>query len=426
MFLITTTHHVLAARLDIVPQFWRIHTGAGLYYGVARDAEGLLYIACRNTTTGPESEAARAAEFGSILVLDRSFNVVKELRAPFPLRDVHGIDYFDDRLWVTCAFDNLIAIYDPAIGDWSQWFPAPAITDRGRDVHHFNTISKCGGEICLVAHHFGPSELLFFDAGTLQLNRVIALGAEAHNVFEIDGTLSTCNSLDGYLVNTAGKRIRTGAFPRGVVSNANGHLVGISMLAGRSDRASQDGILRCFAPDWSFRVDHLLAKVGMVLDILELSEADFDLSGAERWPHVEKSVGTYNRLAPGNRYTPASFGCTGADALAWHANEGDFRWMAAKEACLSVIVNPGETNVKVLIASYFPGEYSIEIRFDERLLGVAEFAEPGIQECDFLLSAVGKCELTLAVRELWQPSKSMPGSTDERYLGAALCAVTLW
>jgi hypothetical protein len=88
-FLITTTHHLLA--FDGRRNFFRVHSGKGLYYGLARD-ERHIYVSCRNETGGPSDPALRAAEWGSILVLDAvSLSPVGELRpADFALRDVHA------------------------------------------------------------------------------------------------------------------------------------------------------------------------------------------------------------------------------------------------------------------------------------------------------------------------------------------------
>jgi hypothetical protein len=269
LFLISTTHHLLAA-VGIGterPQFTPLHFGSGLYYGLATDADERIYVACRHSVVGPDDPAARAAESGAILVLNPAFRMIEELRAPFPLRDVHGIDCFDGCLWVTCAFDNMIAIYDLATGAWSQWFPMP----ERSDVHHFNTISLFDKDhICLVAHQWGPSQLLFYDQSTLELTQAIPLGTAAHNIFLLDGAPATCNSQDGFLVNTAGRQIETGNFPRGIALTDSGNVVGVSIHSPRHERASKDGILRWYTPDWQFQKEHLLPDVGMVLDILEL------------------------------------------------------------------------------------------------------------------------------------------------------------
>ena len=82
-FLVSTTHHLLAIDVE-THEFWQVHSGSGLYYGLAKDENGMLYAACRKTVVGPHDETVRAAEVGSILVLDRGFRVVHEIQPPFP------------------------------------------------------------------------------------------------------------------------------------------------------------------------------------------------------------------------------------------------------------------------------------------------------------------------------------------------------
>ena len=197
-----------------------------------------------------------------------------ELHAPFPLRDVHGIACFDNRLWVTCSFDNMVAIYDFATKSWSQWYPAPNPEDRGRDVHHFNTIRFVNTKLCLVAHCFGASQLWFYDYPSLQLHNVLSLGEMAHDVIEFEGALATCSSAEGCIVNACGQKLYTGGFPRGVGLTAGGNLVGISLRSTRAERARKDAFLKWYAPDWQFRAVYELPGAGMVLDILPLTGAD--------------------------------------------------------------------------------------------------------------------------------------------------------
>src|SRR5258706_6709906 len=102
-FLIPTTHQVLV--FDGHDRFFRVHSGKGLYYGLAQDSR-CIYLSCRNQTIGPDNAAARAEETGSILVLDAlSLRPIAELLPEdFALRDVHGIACFDGKLWVTSSY----------------------------------------------------------------------------------------------------------------------------------------------------------------------------------------------------------------------------------------------------------------------------------------------------------------------------------
>jgi hypothetical protein len=268
-FLVSTTRYLLAVDAD-TGLVAHVHSGKGLYFGLTESPDGLVYVACRNATEGPENESVRAAERGTILVLNRDLEIVGELHAPFPLRDVHGIACFDNRLWVTCSFDNLVAIYDLSTRQWSQWYPAPNPAERGRDVHHFNTLRFEHNKLCLVAHCFGPSQLWFYDYPSLQLQSVLPLGNMAHDVIQFKGAIATCSSAEGCIVNACGQKLSTGGFPRGVGLTVAGNLVGISLHAPRAERSDKDAVLKWYSPDWHFRADYELPGAGMVLDILPL------------------------------------------------------------------------------------------------------------------------------------------------------------
>ena len=60
-----------------------MHFGKGLYFGLTESRDGFIYAACRNATEGPENESIRAAERGTILVLNQKLQVVEELQAHF-------------------------------------------------------------------------------------------------------------------------------------------------------------------------------------------------------------------------------------------------------------------------------------------------------------------------------------------------------
>jgi hypothetical protein len=358
---------------------------------------------------------------GTVLVLDRKFRVREELQPPFPLRDVHGIACFDGRVWVTCSYDNMVAIYDLATGDWTRWYPDPA--HRDHDVHHFNTIRFIGGQVCLVAHRFGPSEVMFYSYPSLQLDSAVPFGVMSHDLFRFDNALATCSSDDGWLVNRCGNRLRTGNFPRGVATTTNGNLIGISMHGPGNQRQFQDGVLRWYASDWRFRADYMLPGVGMVLDVLDMDGEEWSWESVEPWLSAEVTQGEYNRVAPGNLYLPDSFSsCTKGAPLYWHASEKTHRWMAARNAELPIVINPGETRLWVDISSANPNPYCGEIRLNQQCLGSAVFSSPGLQRHEFRIppDSAGNALLSFQVPFLWKPAELIPGNCDGRLLGLAV------
>jgi hypothetical protein len=426
-FVVSTTHHLLGLDPES-KMLWRIHSGAGLYYGLAKDANGSLYVACRNTVWGSDNDQVRASEEGAILVLDQNLRVCDKLRPQFPLRDVHGIACFDGRIWVTCSYDNLVAIFDLATREWTRWYPATDPSHRDRDVHHFNTIQLVGGQVCLLAHNFGPSELLWYDYPSLRYHSAIPFGHASHDLFVFENAVATCSSADGWIVNSSGQRLRTGNFPRGVATTPDGNLLGLSMCSPRDKRQLQHAVLRWYASNWRFKSDFILQDVGMVLDILPLGDESCWRDSLEVWRAVEITTGHYNRLAPGNVYTPDSFTCSAkGQALEWHTSEVTHRWTAALDAALSILINPGETRLRVEVSSSHPNSYSAEVYLDGHYLGILVFAAPGVRHVYFDISADSTREASLRFRVpyLWKPAETIPGSDDERLVGLAVHSVAL-
>jgi hypothetical protein len=417
-FLLTTTHHVLA--FDGQGRFFRVHSGKGLYYGLAQDGR-CIYVSCRNQTTGPYDATARAGETGSILVLDAaSLLPIAELRPEeFPLRDVHGIACFDNKLWVTSSFDNLIAVFDTAARRWMKWYPSIDLAARDRDVNHFNTIVPDGDRICLLAHNNGPSHLLFYGRASLELYSVLELGREAHDIFPAGGGVGTCSSADGLLVASTGWALRTGAFPRGIAYDDEGILVGLSQVAPRSIRHEMSGIVRRFTPQWHYAADYVLPGVGMVLAILPLP---LDLSACAALEPFEAPCfrGEYNPLEPGNVYRVGGGG-NAVFAPEWHAGAETHRWTAARESRMTVVVNPGETTLAICSSSSFPGPYWAEVLLNGQSLGTLRWTQPGYASPQFTLPSgiQGSCELLFRVPHLWQPSAFL-GTTDPRMLGVSI------
>jgi hypothetical protein len=418
IFLVTTSQHLLL--LDVNSKtVHRIHSGKGLYYGLCLH-DGRIVAACRNRLPSKD-DMGRELERGSLLFLNHQLQVEEEISPPFPLRDLHGIASVDGSIWVTCSFDNLIAIYDTASRSWRKWYPSPDSSERDRDVHHFNTITRRGDDLVLVAHNWGQSQAFFYKYPSLELDSVRPLGVQAHNLFLADNSLATCSSAQGLLVSESGWRFRTGGFPRGIATAGDFTLVGLSRTATRNERSDLDAVIRVFDRDWGFLTDYVLHAVGMVLDILPLDLECAPLANFDHWSDVQVYEGEYNSGDPGNTYVP------GADELSgeWHAPETGYSWSAAQDAGLAVIINPGERELVVETFSNYPGSYFAEVCLDQTVLGRLDYPHAGAASARFALNehSSGPVRLSFHVPWLWQPADQVANSTDRRWLGLAVRSV---
>jgi len=209
---------------------------------------------------------AISEERGSLLLFDSRLRLVSELSAPFPLRDIHQIASDGTNLLVSCSLDNMIAIYDGV--NWNQWFPLGESSSPGVDVNHFNSFLLVDDRILILAHNWGPTEVLEFSSSERKLLKRYRLGNCAHDLWVEGNELLTCSSADGWILGSMGTKIVTQGFPRGVGLLPGVRLVGISTPAPRSARdLSSPWILR-YSSSWSPDGYYVLPNQGLILDIL--------------------------------------------------------------------------------------------------------------------------------------------------------------
>ena len=263
--LVTTSHSLL--RVDTRSGEARpVHRGLGLYFGLATDGER-WYVAARGRMVS--SEVPPAEERGRVLVLGRGLEVEREIHAPFPLRDMHQILLHRGRLWLTCSFDNQLAIHDLASGAWEAWQPLGRPAEPPYDVNHFNSLAVIDGDLWVLAHNRDrpPSELLRFDLATRALLSRTPFGRQSHDIVPCGGHILGCSSAAGELIRTDGWRLPTGGFPRGIATLGAETFVGISEIAERRERDLGAGAIAVYDEQWRRIRDIPLPGEGLVLEI---------------------------------------------------------------------------------------------------------------------------------------------------------------
>jgi hypothetical protein len=149
--LVSTSHSLL--RVDAESGAYEpLHRGRGLYFGIASDGTR-YFVAARGRMVSSADSAED--ERGCILVFDRALRPLGELAAPFPMRDLHEILWQDGKLWVTCSYDNMIAVLDESSNRWESWYPFGPASQPPFDVNHLNSLAFDAGDLCVVAHNCG-------------------------------------------------------------------------------------------------------------------------------------------------------------------------------------------------------------------------------------------------------------------------------
>jgi hypothetical protein len=276
---------------------YRIVEGTGTYYGIAA-LGGRTYVGARGRLASSPTPVSESR--GQILEFDQNLRLVRSLRPPFPLREVHQIMGFEGKLWVTCTYDNMVAIYDGAA--WDKWHPRGVSSGECRDVSHFNSLSVVNGKLCLVANNNGPSEILVYDIPGRDPRETISLGTQAHNVWREGDRWMTCSSGEGKIVGSDGFSLETGGFPRGIAWVEGLAYVGVSERAERPDRDFAGGFISIYDRNWRRKGAIRLPREGVITDLLPLRvnrRALASLSPTVSFP-VEASSPPAPRGCPGD------------------------------------------------------------------------------------------------------------------------------
>mgnify|MGYP006288070711 CR=1 FL=1 len=422
MHVLVTTSHSLLLVDTATGDSAVVHRGQGVYYGLAVTPDA-VYVAARNnadpdTVDARGSHVDQAAERGSVLEFDKNLRFVRERSAPFPLRDMHGILYSDGQLFITCTYDNMVAVLDLHNATWRRWYPAPDPDQRDTDVHHFNTLVEHGDHFYLLAHNFGPSRTLVFSKASWDLVAVHTLGNHGHDLWFENNALHTCNSFFGAVENEHGLAVRTNGLPRGTAATDNVRVVGVSELASRSERSRQTGTLKVYDRQWRLSHNLSLHDEGMVL-ALALPPAEtprINAFSGKPGPveRIERADLDWAYELDQHR-TEALLG-----PLQWHEGE-PFRWSAALDASVDIVVNPDDRAVWLEVYSGYPGRFYVGILANDVECGKIEMSQPG--NAEFRVSLPEDCwgwtRITLRVPHLWQPTE------DPRRLGLAVRRIGL-
>lgn len=266
--LVTTSHSLLQVDCEsgaATP----VHRGFGLYYGIATDGKR-YFVAARGRMVSSGTPADE--ERGRILVFDRALSLIDEVQPDFALRDMHEILWHDGKLWITCSFENMVAVFTRAGGQWERWHPLGPTAAPPYDANHLNTLSVIDGDLWMIAHNFGASELLRFDMQSRALLSRTPFGMQSHNIRPgRNGALVTCSSAEGALLGSDGWRLDVGGFPRGILLGERENYIGISELLERKERDLSTGRIMVFDAAWRPLRTICLPGEGLVLDIQELT-----------------------------------------------------------------------------------------------------------------------------------------------------------
>lgn len=257
--LVTTSKSLLLVDTE-TDTYFPLHQGDGVYYGISVMDEKFYVAAQMN-----DDDKKLPILGGQILVFDRSGKLCERLKAPFHMHDIHQIAWHEDKLYVSCTWNNMIAIYDGT--NWEQWFPSPDFKQQ-YDINHFNSFFFERDIVWILAHNFGESELLGFSIANKKLVERIKMGFFAHNIWRENGQLYVCSSKDSKILGDNGFMLELHGWLRGVAFAENFRSIGSSQFAARDKRRTTDGRLLIFNNNWEKLKEIVLEGEGVVSDIM--------------------------------------------------------------------------------------------------------------------------------------------------------------
>jgi len=220
--------------------YQKIDDDKGLYYGISYSND-LIYVGARYGPAGSIEEMEK--EQGKILLYDFNMDSLGIVKAPFPLRDIHQIQFYKKKLYVTCTFDNKLAIFDGK--SWFEFFPDQ---NERRGINHFNSIYFDHEYLYLTAHNLDrnsevwkfkkPSIINFIMSRIKKHNQIFlkrvdnsSLGSQAHNIWIDNNELFTCSSGNKSIISSSGFSYITGKYPRGLAVTDKYIFVGLSEIS---------------------------------------------------------------------------------------------------------------------------------------------------------------------------------------------------
>ena len=242
----------------------------GLFYGITWDNEN-IYVAAR---WYPEYiPLISRFERPRLLVLDNNLKLLDVVKINNKADGLHQILYINKNLYLTCSKQDSILV--GTVNDFSVWYPSTEQKDHNQDTHHFNSIWHHNGKIFLLGHNRGPSDVWVFPQDTQELINKTSIGNHAHNIWFEDGFLTVCDSRNGRIFSDEkGVLCETGEFPRGAIIAKDFNVIGLSGIAGRSNRIHTEGKLNIYSKNWKLLDQISLGRCGQVCEIRSLDGDD--------------------------------------------------------------------------------------------------------------------------------------------------------
>jgi len=247
----------------------------GWYWGFTYDQCGRFFISQKHSDP---------PGYYPIYVLDHNFKVIRRINElPEYGSNVHQIQCYGEKLYVLCAHNGHVLVYDlnNIDGDPEIWKP-----EGLQRYSYMNTLFFHKDHIYIMEHNMGYNNSIISEymVNSRRLeHKHILYHKKCHNIFELNNEMCYCASHDGCICNLRGEsvvNIVDGSFVRGVAMDSRFLFVGDSKIAERSNRGVGDGRIMVYNTDNSEFVRSInIEKCGQIHEIRLLNRDDLCHNG---------------------------------------------------------------------------------------------------------------------------------------------------
>lgn len=259
----------------------------GRVYGISRHGE--RWYVYRNQE--PPFGKGWGPEKGQILSFRLDGPRAQDLRVEAGLLDpeVHQIDFFKGRLFVTDTANNCLIVYRVSPGGLESptyHYPNGELPEDGSKSNyvHINSVFSDGDNLYLVYHNQtyktgNMSEVVQLDSGYKVVKRWSTLGKSAHNIYVDDTGYLICNSQDGELHFKDETLLKIPYYTRGLALNNERILLGASEFANKAQRMNKDGhVFALERENFQTLAQLSIPGSGSIYELRFVDQPDFGLS----------------------------------------------------------------------------------------------------------------------------------------------------
>lgn len=271
-------------------KLWRLFEGR--VYGITR-CEGRWYVTWNHRITLGDKPLGTMASILSFHFRDGQISDLRVEAAPLD-EEVHQIDAWDKRLYITDTANNRIIEYEigqTALIPVTNQYPNGRIENgrSSKNYSHINSVFQCGDYIYVMYHNLTKktgrhSQIAVLNREWDVVDIIDTVANSAHNIFCHDTGIIFCDSMNGRLMKPDRVLVDVNAYLRGLAASSEFWLLGGSAHAKRGERGFTDGSVYQYSPVMNQIVSTImLPGCGSLYEIRLIDPEDLAISSTSNY-----------------------------------------------------------------------------------------------------------------------------------------------